>query len=67
MFQEILNRAMAQQRNADLSLYRQFPADEMFRHDFATLVRVAIENVDYLTSQQYTITPNNTTSLAAES
>ncbi|MDE6859940.1 MAG: DEAD/DEAH box helicase family protein [Duncaniella sp.] len=66
MFQEILNRAMAQQRNADLSLYRQFRADETFRHDFANLVRAAIENVDYLTSQQYTITPNNTTSLAAE-
>lgn len=66
MFQEILNRAMAQQRNADLSLYRQFRADETFRHDFAHLVHAAIENVDYLASQQYTITPNNPTSLAAE-
>ena len=66
MFQEILNRAMAQQRNADLSLYRQFRADETFRHDFANLVHAAIENVDYLASQQYLIAPNNPTSLAAE-
>lgn len=66
MFQEILNRAMAQQRNADLSLYRQFRADETFRHDFANLVHAAIENVDYLASQQYTVVPNTSTSLAAE-
>lgn len=66
MFQDILNRAMSQQRNADMSLYRQFRADETFRHDFANLVRAAIENVDYLASLQYTNTPNNTTSLAAE-
>lgn len=66
MFLEILNRAMAQQRNADLSLYRQFRADETFRHDFANLVHAAIENVDYLTSQQYTVVPNTSTSLAAE-
>lgn len=66
MFQEILNRAMAQQRNADLSLYRQFRADETFRNDFARLVRSAIENVDYLSSQQYTLGNTSTTSLAAE-
>lgn len=52
MFQDILNRAMSRQRNADLSLYRQFRADETFRHDFANLVRAAIENVDYLSEQQ---------------
>lgn len=48
MFEQILNRAMARQRNSDLSLYRQYRADETFRHDFANLVRTAIENVDYL-------------------
>lgn len=48
MFDQILNRAMAQQRNSDLSLYRQFRSDETFRHDFANLVRSAIENMDYL-------------------
>lgn len=57
MFQDILNRAMAQQRNADLSLYRQFRADETFRHDFANLVRVAIENADHLSQVQ--INPHN--------
>ena len=51
MFQDVLNRAMAQQRSADLSLYRQFRADETFRHDFTNLVRAAIENVDYLSRQ----------------
>lgn len=66
MFYDILNRAMAQQRNSDLSLYRQFRADETFRHDFANLIRAAIENVDYLASQQYTIMPDSSTSLAAE-
>ena len=66
MFQEILNRAMAQQRNADLSLYRQFRADETFRHDFANLVRAAIENADHLSSQQFTFTTEPTTSYAAE-
>lgn len=66
MFQEILNRAMAQQRNADLSLYRQFRADETFRHDFANLVRAAIENVDYLSSQQFNFTTEPTISYAAE-
>lgn len=66
MFQEILNRAMAQQRNADLSLYRQFRADETFRNDFSRLVRSAIENVDYLSSQEYTFGSTSTSSLAAE-
>lgn len=66
MFQEILNRAMAQQRNADLSLYRQFRADETFRNDFARLVRSAIENVDYLSSQQFNFTTEPTISYAAE-
>ena len=51
MFQDVLNRAMAQQRSADLSLYRQFRADETFRHDFTNLVRAAIENVDHLSRQ----------------
>lgn len=51
MFQDVLNRAMAQQRSADLSLYRQFRADETFRHDFTNLVRAAIANVDYLSRQ----------------
>lgn len=52
MFQDILNRAMAQQRNADLSLYRQFRADETFRHDFTNLVHAAIENADHLSRVQ---------------
>ena len=66
MFQEILNRAMAQQRNADLSLYRQFRADETFRHDFANLVRAAIENADHLSNIQYYTNPQNSHSIAAE-
>ncbi len=66
MFQEILNRAMAQQRNADLSLYRQFRAEETFRHDFANLVRAAIENADHLSNQYLNITTEPQTSYAAE-
>lgn len=54
MFEDILNRAMALQRNSDLSLYRQYRADESFRHDFANLVRVAIENADHLNNIRYT-------------
>ncbi len=53
MFEDILNRAMAQQRNSDLSLYRQYRADELFRHDFANLVRLAIENADHLSNIRY--------------
>lgn len=48
MFLQILNRAMAQQRNSDLSLYRQYRADETFRNDFANLVRAAIEDTDHI-------------------
>lgn len=66
MFQEILNRAMAQQRNADLSLYRQFRADETFRHDFANLVHAAIENVDYLSNVPYYSNSQNSHTIAAE-
>lgn len=66
MFEDILNRAMAQQRNSDLSLYRQYRADESFRHDFANLVRVAIENADHLSNIPYTIPSEPNVSYAAE-
>ena len=66
MFEQILNRAMAQQRNSDLSLYRQYRADETFRHDFANLVRAAIEDGDLLSALPYTITNEPNASYAAE-
>ncbi len=66
MFQDILNRAMAQQRNSDLSLYRQFRADETFRHDFANLVRAAIENADHLSNIQYYSGSQGSNLIAAE-
>ena len=66
MFLDILNRAMAQQRNSDLSLYRQFRADETFRHDFAELVRAAIENADHLSNIQYYSGSQGSNFIAAE-
>lgn len=64
-FEEILNRIMTQQRTADLSLYREY-RDAGFRRDFINLVRVAIENVDHLSAQQYPIINEAPTSYAAE-
>ncbi len=57
---------MAQQRNSDLSLYRQYRADEAFRHDFANLVRAAIEDGDLLSTSPYTMTSEPNASYAAE-
>ena len=54
MFMDILRGAMSQQRNSDLSLYRMFQQDESFRHDFANLVRSAIENADQVSNVRFT-------------
>ncbi len=52
-FMDLLNQIMAQQRTADLSLYRNYRSDEQFRNDFANLIESAIENVDYLSDNPY--------------
>lgn len=64
-FIEILSHVMAQQRNADLSLYSQFRTSEAFRHDLADLVRAAINDVDYLSSQRFGYETNPATSYTA--
>lgn len=53
MFMDILRGAMSQQRNSDLSLYRMFQTDPAFRHDFANLVRSAIENADHISNVSF--------------
>ena len=57
---------MAKQRNSYLSLYRQYRADETFRHDFANLVRAAIEDADLLSKQQINFHNEPSVSYAAE-
>lgn len=64
-FIEILSHVMAQQRNAELSLYNQFRTSEAFRHDLADLVRAAINDVDYLSSHRFGYETNPTTSYTA--